>query len=90
MSREDLQVSLALYVLYPALLWLFLNVFHGVCGIEAYKQKKEGVEACKRLWHMAQTRAVSGSRQGQGDNAREADAEFQEFLANFTDEDPGW
>ena len=50
MSREDLQVSLALYFLYPALLWLFLNVFHGLCGIETYKRKVEAVEACKSIY----------------------------------------
>ena len=50
MSREDLQVSLALFVLYPALLWLFLNVFHGLCGIETYNSKLEAIQACKSLY----------------------------------------
>ncbi|CAJ1934421.1 unnamed protein product [Cylindrotheca closterium] len=50
MSREDFQVSLALYVLYPALLWLFLNVFHGLCGLETYDNKVEAIQACKSLY----------------------------------------
>jgi hypothetical protein len=182
MSREDLQVSLALFALYPALLWVFLNVFHGFCGVETYERKLEAVEACKsiyfwfcflmrsyklavihvygvekqdsdrnlgrrvreednqgrikcrtwfhlsqemtlvgwvaflllvclpvlafwsmflsilftslnmvvlirRLWRTAQAR--EGSRNG-STNGGAADVEFQEFLSNFTDEDPGW
>jgi hypothetical protein len=41
----------------------------------------------RRLWHTAQAR--EGSRNG-STNGGEADVEFQEFLSNFTDEDPGW
>lgn len=50
MSREDFQVSLALFILYPALLWLFLNVFHGLCGLETYDNKVEAIQACKSLY----------------------------------------
>lgn len=87
MSREDLQVSLALFVLYPALLWVFLNVFHGFCGIETYQKKLEAVEACKSIyfWFCFLMRSYKlavihvygvekqGSDRNLGRQAREAD-----------------
>lgn len=50
MSKDDLKVSLLLFLLYPALLWLFLNVFHGFCGMEVYAKKLEAVQACKGVY----------------------------------------
>ena len=50
MSRQDLLVAASLFVIYPGLLWLFLNVFHGICGIETYNQKIEAIAACKGVY----------------------------------------
>jgi hypothetical protein len=50
MSLQDLKISLALYFIYPALLWLFLNVFHGFCGMDTYTEKVEAIQACQHIY----------------------------------------
>jgi len=44
-NQQDIGVAIALYVVYPAILWLLIEKFHGVCGPETYLQKKEAIAA---------------------------------------------
>jgi hypothetical protein len=45
MSSQDIGVSLALYAVYPAILWLLIDKFHGICGKDTYLQKHEAIAA---------------------------------------------
>ena len=47
---NDVAVSLALYVVYPSILWLLLDKFHGVCGPAKWQEKIESIYACKSLF----------------------------------------
>jgi len=51
-GNQDLGVALALYVVYPAILWLLVDKFHGVCGLDTYAAKQEAIAANKSvvLW----------------------------------------
>lgn len=44
-NNQDLGVALALYVVYPAILWLLIDKFHGICGRETYTMKQEAIAA---------------------------------------------
>uniref|UniRef100_A0A7S4A9P8 Uncharacterized protein n=1 Tax=Pseudo-nitzschia australis TaxID=44445 RepID=A0A7S4A9P8_9STRA len=44
-GNQDLGVALALYAVYPAILWLLIDKFHGICGTETYAVKHEAVAA---------------------------------------------
>ena len=44
-NNQDLGVAIALYVVYPAILWLLIDKFHGICGLETYEIKQEAIAA---------------------------------------------
>jgi hypothetical protein len=44
-NNQDIGVALALYAVYPAILWLLIDKFHGVCGFETYQQKEDAIAA---------------------------------------------
>lgn len=44
-NNQDVGVAIALYVVYPAILWLLIDKFHGICGFEAYQIKQEAIAA---------------------------------------------
>lgn len=44
-NNQDLGVALALYIVYPAILWLLIDKFHGKCGFETYEIKQEAIAA---------------------------------------------
>jgi hypothetical protein len=44
-GNQDIGVAIALYAVYPAILWLLIDKFHGVCGPSTYVQKKEAIDA---------------------------------------------
>ena len=44
-SNQDMSVAIALYVVYPAILWLLIDKFHGICGVETYAIKQEAIAA---------------------------------------------
>jgi hypothetical protein len=45
LNNQDVAVSVALYFIYPAILWLLIDKFHGICGPDTYIQKAEAVAA---------------------------------------------
>ncbi len=45
LNHQDIGVALALYVVYPAILWLLIDKFHGICGKDTYLQKHEAIAA---------------------------------------------
>eukprot|EP00536_Pseudo-nitzschia_multiseries_P004695 jgi/Psemu1/285279/fgenesh1_pg.79_\ len=49
-GNQDMGVALALYVVYPAILWLIIDKFHGVCGFETYAAKQEAIAANKSVF----------------------------------------
>eukprot|EP00531_Pseudo-nitzschia_arenysensis_P011533 CAMPEP_0116145098 /NCGR_PEP_ID=MMETSP0329-20121206/16391_1 /TAXON_ID=697910 /ORGANISM="Pseudo-nitzschia arenysensis, Strain B593" /LENGTH=217 /DNA_ID=CAMNT_0003640639 /DNA_START=90 /DNA_END=743 /DNA_ORIENTATION=- len=54
-NNQDLGVALALYIVYPAILWLLIDKFHGICGFETYEIKQEAIAANNAvfLWFTA-------------------------------------
>jgi len=54
-NNQDLGVAIALYAVYPAILWLLIDKFHGLCGFETYKVKQEAIAANNAifLWFTA-------------------------------------
>jgi len=44
-NNQDIGVAIALYVVYPAILWLLIDKFHGICGFETYAIKQEAIAA---------------------------------------------
>jgi hypothetical protein len=44
-NNQDVGVAIALYVVYPAILWLLIDKFHGICGFETYAIKQEAIAA---------------------------------------------
>ena len=44
-NNQDIGVALALYAIYPAILWLLIDKFHGICGFETYQIKQEAIAA---------------------------------------------
>lgn len=44
-NANDLILSLGLYVIYPAILFLLIDKFHGVCGAAFYLRKAEAIAA---------------------------------------------
>jgi hypothetical protein len=48
--QQDMGVALALYVVYPAILWLLLDKFHGICGPSVYLQKATAIAANKAIF----------------------------------------
>jgi hypothetical protein len=86
-DSNDIAVSLGLYVVYPAVLWLLLDKFHGLCGKEAYLQKEEALAACKslflwftvllrtyKLWVMILNKADASGKEGSSRHLDMADA----------------
>lgn len=49
-NSNDLVLSLGLYVIYPAILYLLIDKFHGVCGPETYLKKMEAIDACNSIF----------------------------------------
>lgn len=49
-NSNDLVLSLGLYVIYPAILYLLIDKFHGVCGPETYLKKAEAIAACNSVF----------------------------------------
>ena len=49
-NSNDLVLSLGLYVIYPAILYLLIDKFHGVCGPETYLKKAEAIDACNSIF----------------------------------------
>lgn len=49
-NSNDLVLSLGLYVIYPAILYLLIDKFHGVCGPETYLRKVEAIGACNAVF----------------------------------------
>ena len=45
LNQQDMTTALALYVVYPAILYLLIDKFHGICGAERYLQKAEAIAA---------------------------------------------
>lgn len=54
-NNQDIGVALALYAIYPAILWLLIDKFHGICGYETYQIKQEAIAANNAvfLWFTA-------------------------------------
>jgi len=54
-NNQDIGVAIALYAVYPAILWLLIDKFHGICGFEAYEIKQEAIAANNAvfLWFTA-------------------------------------
>jgi len=54
-NNQDLGVAIALYAVYPAILWLLIDKFHGICGFETYQIKQEAIAANNAvfLWFTA-------------------------------------
>jgi hypothetical protein len=48
--QQDIGVAFALYVIYPAILWLLIDKFHGICGPTVYVQKATAVAANKAVF----------------------------------------
>ena len=44
-NNQDMGVAIALYAVYPAILWLLIDKFHGICGLETYQIKQEAIAA---------------------------------------------
>ena len=44
-NNQDVGVAIALYAVYPAILWLLIDKFHGICGYESYAIKAEAIAA---------------------------------------------
>ena len=44
-NNQDIGVAIALYAVYPAILWLLIDKFHGICGFETYQIKQEAIAA---------------------------------------------
>lgn len=49
-DSNDLVLSLGLYVIYPAILYLLIDKFHGVCGRDTYMKKAEAIDACNSIF----------------------------------------
>ena len=49
-NTNDLVLALGLYVIYPAILYLLIDKFHGVCGPETYLKKVEAIDACNSVF----------------------------------------
>lgn len=49
-NSNDLVLSLGLFVIYPAILYLLIDKFHGVCGPETYLKKAEAIDACNSIF----------------------------------------
>jgi hypothetical protein len=49
-NSNDLVLSLGLYLIYPAILYLLIDKFHGVCGPETYLKKAEAIAACNSVF----------------------------------------
>jgi hypothetical protein len=49
-SPNDVILSLGLYLVYPAILYLLLDKFHGLCGKETYLKKEDAIAACQGLY----------------------------------------
>lgn len=49
-NANDLVLSLGLYVIYPAILYLLIDKFHGVCGPQTYLKKAEAIAACNTVF----------------------------------------
>lgn len=49
-NSNDLVLSLGLYVIYPAILYLLIDKFHGVCGHDTYLRKVESISACNNIF----------------------------------------
>jgi hypothetical protein len=49
-DSNDLVLSLGLYVIYPAILYLLIDKFHGVCGRDTYLKKAEAIDACNSIF----------------------------------------
>ena len=49
-DSNDLVLSLGLYVIYPAILYLLIDKFHGVCGRDTYMKKSEAIAACNSIF----------------------------------------
>eukprot|EP00934_Nitzschia_sp_Nitz4_P003441 Nitzschia sp. Nitz4//scaffold34_size148208//39845//40561//NITZ4_002970-RA/size148208-processed-gene-0.36-mRNA-1//-1//CDS//3329548765//3431//frame0 len=49
-NSNDLILSLGLYVIYPAILYLLIDKFHGVCGPETFLKKAEAIAACNAVF----------------------------------------
>jgi len=43
MTHQDAATALALYFVYPAILYLLIDKFHGLCGPQAYLEKAEAI-----------------------------------------------
>jgi hypothetical protein len=43
MTHQDAATALALYFVYPAILYLLIDKFHGLCGHEKYIEKAEAI-----------------------------------------------
>jgi len=54
-NNQDIGVAIALYAVYPAILWLLIDKFHGICGFETYQIKQEAIAANNAvfLWFTA-------------------------------------
>jgi len=54
-NSQDIGVAFALYAIYPAILWLLIDKFHGICGFETYVIKQEAIAANNAvfLWFTA-------------------------------------
>jgi len=44
-NNQDIGVAIALYAVYPAILWLLIDKFHGICGHDTYAIKQEAIAA---------------------------------------------
>jgi hypothetical protein len=50
LNGQDMGVALALYFVYPAILWLLIDKFHGVCGPAIYARKADAIAANHRIF----------------------------------------
>jgi hypothetical protein len=45
LNSQDIGVAIALYFVYPAILYLLIDKFHGICGPDTYVQKHQAIAA---------------------------------------------
>lgn len=50
LSHQDAATAFALYFVYPAILYLLIDKFHGLCGRERYLEKAEAIAANDTLY----------------------------------------
>mmetsp|Transcript_5599 Transcript_5599/g.11878 ORF Transcript_5599/g.11878 Transcript_5599/m.11878 type:complete len:228 (+) Transcript_5599:156-839(+) len=92
-NNQDVGVAIALYAVYPAILWLLIDKFHGICGYESYAIKAEAIAANNSvfLWFTALMRTNKIATillfQADANDKREDDDEERQEVGDDDDDD---